>query len=198
MTSTRFNRLTDALAAPWSRRATLAGAAGLVATLAAGASTVRARSLQGTPGSVATTGITTEVLGQLPPPDAPGQTLSLRRIVFQPGASLPAHTHPGSTIYWIESGTLGFTLLAGEASIVRGASGAATPMAAGATATPAAGEALPVGTEITATAGDVITFGATAAQTERAMGDTPLVIMLTNLAPTGAPFREPVGATPAA
>lgn len=197
MSEACFHRVSDTLSAPWSRRATLAGAAGLMASLAAGVSTVHGNSQSATPAPGATSGITTQVLGQFQPPDAPGQTLSLRRIVFQPGASLAAHTHPGSTIYWIESGTLGFTPLAGEASIARKASGATTS-AAGGGATPAASEALPVGTETTAAAGDTITFGASAAQTERAIGEVPLVILLTNLGPTGAPFREPVAATPAA
>jgi mannose-6-phosphate isomerase-like protein (cupin superfamily) len=191
MNESRFISFPDGLSAPTSRRAALAGAAALTVAVATGAHAALGRELQGTPPPDQATGVTTQVLGSIEPPTAPGQTLSLLRIVFAPGASLPPHTHTGSTVYWIESGTLGFTLLSGEASIVRGADGAS------ATATPAPAEAVAVGTETTVAAGDVLTFGESAAQTERTVGEEPVVILLTILAPTGAPFREPVEGTPA-
>ncbi len=147
------------------------------------------RRQEGTPALDAALGVTTEVLGSIEAPTAPGEALSLRRIVFEPGSRLDPHTHPGVTIYWIESGTLGFTLLAGEAGITRG-SDAATE------ATPAA-EPVPIGTETSATVGDVLTFDATAAQAERAIGEEPVVILLTHLGPTDEPFRKPAEGTPA-
>jgi hypothetical protein len=188
-TSLREARL-NVLEAPWSRRTTLAAAAGLIATMATGTGTALGHRQEGTPAPVGATGVTSHVLGSMEAPTAPGETLSLRRIVFEPGASLDPHTHPGVTIYWVESGTLGFTLLAGEASITRGEDGVTG-------ATPAAAEPIPVGTEISATAGDVLTFDATAAQAERTIGEEPVVVLLTNLGPTGGPFREPVEGTPA-
>ena len=178
------------LETPWSRRSAVAAATGLIAAMSVGTGTALARRQEGTPAPTEATGVTTQVLGSMEVPTAPGETLSLRRIVFEPGASLDPHVHPGATIYWIESGTLGFTLLAGEASISRGGDSATG-------ATPAPPEPIPVGTEVSATAGDVLTFDETAAQSERAVGEEPVVILLTHLGPTDAPFREPIEGTPA-
>jgi quercetin dioxygenase-like cupin family protein len=174
---------------PWSRRTALATAVGLIAAMSTGPGTALGLRQGGTPAPVTATGVSTQVLGSMEAPTAPGETLSLRRIVFEPGSSLDPHTHPGVTIYWIESGTLGFTLLDGEASITRAGDVAIA-------ATPAAAAPVPVGTEISATTGDVLTFDATAAQAERAIGEEPVVVLLTNLGPTGGRFREPVEGTP--
>ena len=48
----------------------------------------------------------------------------LARFTFQPGAEIFLHSHPGTTLLGVESGRFGWTLAAGAAHVVRGASGA--------------------------------------------------------------------------
>ena len=152
---------------------------------------------QGTPAAGGTTGVTTEILGRQPSAVAPGQALALMRITFAPGGSVPAHTHPGDTVYHLASGTLQFTLLEGEAQFVRAVNG--TPAAA----TPAAAESVPVGTEITLNAGDTVYYSTSALQSERNDGDVDAVVLVANLRGVDEPARlfhegmaSPVAGTP--
>jgi hypothetical protein len=64
-------------------------------------------------------GVTVEVFGSGEPSAAPGAALVLRRMTFEPGASLPPHSHPGAVTFTVASGELDYTLLAGEASVQR-------------------------------------------------------------------------------
>jgi len=52
-----------------------------------------------------------EVLGKSVPTDANGMVLLSVRITIQPGGGFDAHTHPGTVVATIDSGTFGFTLL---------------------------------------------------------------------------------------
>ena len=123
--------------------------------------------------------IVAELLGHGPPTAAPGFDLSLYRLALGPGAIVPPHTHPGASVVYVESGTLGFTLLEGEARLVR----------AGAAATPGAqGEMLAHGTEVTLTAGDALFFPGEHADAARNAGDGPLVLLLANLFTEGEPL----------
>jgi len=81
-------------------------------------------------------------LGQLT--SVPGYELQLARVTFPPGSTVPPHTHPGGAVIYVESGTLGWTVLQGETRLLR----------AGAVATPEAqGEVVAVDTEVLLTAG---------------------------------------------
>jgi quercetin dioxygenase-like cupin family protein len=152
---------------------------------------------QGTP-AAGGSGVTTTVLGRMPSDLAPGQALALLQVTFAPGGSVAAHTHPGETIYHLAQGTLQFTLLEGEAQLVRAADG--VPAAA----TPTAVESIPVGTELTLTAGDTIYYTASAVQSERNDGDEDAVVLVANLRGLDEPARlfhegmaSPVAGTPA-
>ena len=85
-------------------------------------------------------GVTLGVLAVAPP--APGQALTLRRLVLAPGASLPLHTNPGTTALYVDAGALGVTALTGVAEVTRvqtpGTPGALPPATPGADATPPA------------------------------------------------------------
>jgi hypothetical protein len=62
-----------------------------------------------------------QVLGATPINDG-AETLISARIIFAPGGSVSAHTHPGNVIFTVESGSLGFTHLGdGEMSVTRAA-----------------------------------------------------------------------------
>ena len=145
---------------------------------------------QGTPTPGGGSGVTTEVLGRLEPAQAPGQALHLLRVTFAPGGAVTAHVHPGATIYHLAAGTLRFTLVEGEATLVRAVGGAP------AAATPSAAEAVAVGAELTLTAGDTVYYDGAAVQAERNDGDVPAVVLVSNLRGADEPAREFVEGTP--
>jgi hypothetical protein len=60
------------------------------------------------------TGVEAQVLGATQPEHAPGYTLVTARLTFEPGGTIGAHTHPGTLIVTIESGTFGLTLLSDD------------------------------------------------------------------------------------
>ncbi len=128
--------------------------------------------------------VTTETLGRLETPQAPGQALYLLRVTFDPGSSATAHIHPGSTVYHLEAGVLQFTLKAGKATIVRAAAGVL------ADASSAAAEPLTVGQEMTMVAGDTIFYDGSAVQLERNDGTKPAVVTISNLRGVDQPVRE--------
>ena len=72
---------------------------GLVATW-----DLRATAQEATP-ATGPVGVTATVLGSGQPAMAPGYDLSLCRITIEPGGRLPAHTHPGALVIYLESGT---------------------------------------------------------------------------------------------
>jgi hypothetical protein len=125
------------------------------------------------------------LLGRLDSEVAPGQALSLVRVVIPVGGSVAPHTHPGETVWHLESGAVGFTLLDGEARLVRavaGAPAAATPTAAE--------EAIPVGAELTLGAGDTVYYDGSALQRERNLGDGAAVVLVASLRGVDAPLRQ--------
>jgi quercetin dioxygenase-like cupin family protein len=64
--------------------------------------------------------VTRSILVEATPVAAPDRSLQLVRYVIEPGAKLPAHTHPGTQIAWIESGELTYTVVDGEIPVQRG------------------------------------------------------------------------------
>jgi len=155
----------------------------LIGLFAVGPMTI-GQAQQGTPAAGGATGVTTEVLGRFPSEQAPGQALALLRITFAPGGSVAPHTHPGETVFHLASGTLQFTLHEGEAQLVRAVDGAP------AAATPTAGEAIPVGDEITLNVGDTIYYDAAVVQSERNDGEEDAVVIVANLRGVDEPARQ--------
>src|SRR5918997_2704210 len=167
------------------RFAMLISAVGIVLIgLLAGGPVSIGEAQQSTPVAGGASGVTTEVLGRFPSELAPGQALALLRITFAPGGSVAEHTHPGETVFHLSSGTLQFTLHEGEAQLVRAVDG--VPAAA----TPTAGEAVPVGEEITLNAGDTIYKDAAVLQSERNVGSEDAVILVSNLRGVDEPARQ--------
>jgi hypothetical protein len=58
-----------------------------------------------------TTGVTVEMLGQALPADANGKALVAARLTIAPDGGFDAHTHPGTVTVFVDSGSLGFTML---------------------------------------------------------------------------------------
>src|SRR5690349_7167122 len=71
-------------------------------------------------------GVTAEVFGSAPSARADGRTLYLARFTFQPGSEIFPHGNPGTTLLAVSSGSLGWTLVTGTASVIRGSGAGAT------------------------------------------------------------------------
>ena len=127
-------------------------------------------------------GFTVEVFAGAPSDRAPEQTVYLARFVFQPGAEISPHNHPGTTVLGVASGSLGWTLLEGTAHVVRGA-------AAGATG-PAEDLTEP-GTEVILEPGDAIFYEDDVVHTARGAGDEETVVLGTLVLTSGEPLLMP-------
>ena len=67
------------------------------------------------------------MLGKGLPANAPGNYLELDRVTIAPGGQIPPHIHPGAYVLYVDSGDFGFTLIEGEAQLLR--AGATAPEA---------------------------------------------------------------------
>jgi quercetin dioxygenase-like cupin family protein len=138
-------------------------------------------------------GVVAEVFAAAPSVRAPGQTVYTARFTFQPGAEIFPHSHPGTTILGVASGTFGWTLLAGMAHVIRGA----------ASGEPAPAEDGPEpGTEVNLEPGDAIYYEDDVVHTARGAGEEPAVVHATQVLTTGEPRLMPadmdMGGTPEA
>lgn len=127
-------------------------------------------------------GVTAEVLAAAPSAVSPGQTVYVARFVFQPGASIFPHSHPGTTVLGVVSGSFGWTLKAGKAHVIRGA---------GAGATGPVEDLTEPGTDVILKAGDAIFYEADVVHTARGADDTEAVILGSLVLETGAPLLMP-------
>ena len=138
-------------------------------------------------------GVTAEVFAGAPSDRAPEQTVYLARFVFQPGGEIFPHSHPGTTILGVASGSFGWTLVEGTAHVMRGAAaGASGP----------AEDLTEPGTEVILEPGDAIFYEDDVVHTARGAGDEQAVVFGTLVLTSGEPLLMPVGmdmsATPAA
>lgn len=150
------------------------------------ASTTPPESSTPTAGPIAVTelapGVTAEVFAGAPSDRAPDQTVYLARFVFQPGSEIFPHSHPGTTVLGVESGTLGWTLLQGTAHVVRGAAAGNTSVE----------DVTEPGTEVTLEVGDAIYYEDDVVHTARgASDDEPAVVWGTLVLTSGAPLLMP-------
>jgi quercetin dioxygenase-like cupin family protein len=109
-----------------------------------------------------------------------GQSLVLARVTFAPGGSIGAHTHPGTLVVTIESGTLGFTLIdEGEMVIKR----------SGEPGTDVVDETLTTGVETQLLPGDWFAEMGMV-HSARAIGDEPAVVTFSGLITAGEPITK--------
>lgn len=136
-------------------------------------------------------GVIAEVFAGVPSARAAGQTVYLARFTFDPGSEISPHRHPGTTVLGVESGSFGWTLVAGTAHVIRGA-------AAGGTAVEDVTEP---GAEVVLNAGDAIFYEDDVVHTARGAGEEPTVVLGTLVLETGQPLLMPadmeMDATPA-
>jgi quercetin dioxygenase-like cupin family protein len=102
--------------------------------------------------------------------------------VFQPGSEIFPHSHPGTTVLGVESGTFGWTLLDGTARVVRGAAAGNTGQVE---------EVTEPGTEVILEVGDAIYYEDDVIHTARGAGDEPAVVLGTLVLTTGEPLLMP-------
>ncbi len=126
---------------------------------------------------VAATGVTAEAMGVGQPASAPGLELSLRRITIAPGGGIPAHSHPGALVIFVEAGTWGYTALGGTIQLTR----------AVAEGTPASAEEMPIGPEVILNAGDWL-FVEDPQDDVRNAGEDDVVLLVAGLTQVGEPF----------
>ncbi|HKI59375.1 MAG TPA: cupin domain-containing protein [Trueperaceae bacterium] len=122
-------------------------------------------------------GVTTEALGSLPSAGAPGYTLVFLRITMQPGANIPAHSHPGDVVVVVQSGKFGTSFVRGQGTVTRAAVGGADAVQA----------TLKAGDSAVLLPGDSLAYGGSAGHTMSNAGDTPLVLLVSALLADGQP-----------
>ena len=129
-------------------------------------------------------GVTAEVFAGAPSARAPEQTVYLARFVFQPDAEIFPHSHPGTVVLGVASGSFGWTLVEGTAHVLRGA-------AAGATG-PTEDLTEP-GTEVILAPGDAIFYEDDVVHTARGAGEEETVVLGTLVLTRGEPLLMPAG-----
>lgn len=146
-------------------------------TVASGA--IRASAQDATPAAAPAgpVGVASTLLGSGQTSLVPGYELSLRRVTIAPGGGIPAHTHPGALVIYLESGTWGYIPLAGVARLTRAA----------VNGTPSPTEEMVVGNETMLNPGDWI-YVEDPADDIRNAGDEPVVLWIAALTPVGEPF----------
>ncbi len=130
----------------------------------------------GTPAAGAV-GVTAQLLGVGAPASAPGLELGLRRFTITPGGGIPAHSHPGALVILVEAGTWAYTPLGGTIRLTRAATGG----------TPGPVEDVPMGQEVTLTAGDWL-FVEDPQDEFRNAGTDDVVLLSAGLTRAGEPF----------
>ena len=157
--------------------------AGGLATALLVRSAAQAAAQDASPTPAYAAGVTAEILGRIEPPGAPGYGLQLVRVTFAPGAEVAAHRHSGGTVTTQISGSHAFTVLKGNARLIR--AGTATP-AAGAEA----GEPMELGREYTIEVGDVMVFDEMVVHTAHNPTSEPAVLMEAQLRASDRPLTE--------
>jgi quercetin dioxygenase-like cupin family protein len=128
-------------------------------------------------------GVTAEVFAGAPSARAAGQTVYLARFVFQPGAEIFPHSHPGTTILGVAEGSFGWTLLQGTAHMTRAA----------ASGTPTGTEDLTEpNADVVLEPGDAIHYEDDVVHTARGAGDTAAIVLGTLVLTSGEPLLTAV------
>ena len=135
------------------------------------------------------TGVTVMPIGQAMPSDANGQALVMLRLTVAPGGGFEAHTHPGTLVVSIESGTFDLTQLNDMQMDV---------MRAAADGTPAVSEPMTKGMPVTLDPGDWFVEPGGMVHAAFNNGSEPTVVLLTGLVDPNQPLVQCIDGTPTA
>src|SRR3954470_2782682 len=128
-------------------------------------------------------GVYAEVLAGVPSDRAEGQTVYLARFTFEPGQAIFPHSHPGTTLLSVVSGSFGWTLVKGTAYVIRGAASGAT----------APNETLSKpGDDVILGPGDAIYYEDDVVHTARGAGNEPAIVLGTLVLTAGQPLLMPM------
>jgi quercetin dioxygenase-like cupin family protein len=130
------------------------------------------------------TGITVFPIGQAMPEEASGQALVMLRLTIAPGGGFAAHTHPGTLIASIETGTFDLTQLDDMEMSVTRATGESEPMTKGVT--------------LTLDPGDWFVEPGGMVHTGFNNGSEPTTVLLTGVVDPNLPLVQCIEGTPAA
>lgn len=126
-------------------------------------------------------GVTTTALAEAATANAPGQALHLQEVRIAPGAKLARHFHLGTRIASIRSGVLTFEVVSGVVNITR-ARGKTEQVSGPAT--------------IRLRSGDAISETETLVHYGANKGRKPIVVVVAQLLPQGAPLATPITEAP--
>ena len=87
-------------------------------------------------------GTTIELLGATSPSAASSRNLVFMRITMAPGASIPAHRHPGAVVVVVESGLFGTRFVEGSGQLMRFGAAEAVALNGGSETTMSPGDSL--------------------------------------------------------
>jgi quercetin dioxygenase-like cupin family protein len=130
-------------------------------------------------------GVTAEVFAGAPSVRAPEQTVYVARFVFQSGAEIFPHSHPGTTVLGVESGSLGWTLQEGTAHVLRGAASGASGRTEDLTEP---------GSDVILEPGDAIFYEDDVVHTARGASDGETVVLGAFVLTAGEPLLMPAEA----
>lgn len=108
-------------------------------------------------------GIDVDILGRGVPMDD-GRAALVIRATYAPGSHIPPHTDPGTGVWVVESGSIGFAVQEGEAVVTRAGSSGSEQMRAG--------------SETVLNVGDAASYGPDNVHTSRNAGDAPAAILI--------------------
>lgn len=171
---------TDSPSSP-TRRAVIGGVSALAAALAFG-HRIGGAAAQEAPATPDPEGVAGEILAAGAPTAVPGMELVLWRTIIAPGGGLPPHSHPGPLLFVVDSGTWGFTPLAGRNLRLTRAAGDGQP------------EEPPMGVELILTSGDAL-FVEDPQDEMRNAGEEDVVLLVATLTPIGQDLQTDL-ATP--
>lgn len=131
--------------------------------------------------------VTSADLGGIDVAVAPGYRLVAAEVVIAPGGYATRHTHASAIVNCVQSGSLGFAIHTGSATVTQGGTGAE----------PEAIEPLEPNVDVVLAPRDCVAFDQFATHTEHTAwnaGDEPMVLLSTQLLKTDEPFATFVDA----
>lgn len=134
-------------------------------------------------------GVTVQPIGQSMPADANGQALVLLRLTIAPDGGFEAHTHPGTLIATIESGSFDLTQLDDSPMTITRAPKDGTPSVT---------EPMTKGMPVTLAPGDWFVEMTGMVHTGYNHGSEPTVVLISGLVDPNQPLIQCVEGTPAA
>jgi quercetin dioxygenase-like cupin family protein len=148
------------------RQIVLAAAFGMLMVSAGGATLAREAMERSEP-------ITTTVLAQGAPVDAPGKSLQLERYTLAEGAAMPEQSRPGPFVVYVQQGQFAFAVVEGEATVTK----AGSPRS----------QIIEAGSEVIAYPGDEIFVNGGVVHTARNASSTTVVVLTAALMPASGP-----------